>query len=70
MKLGELRRQRSLKEQWPLILGASFFGLKNLTIFKCVFKYVEPLELSMVRYPKPKHCPNFGNVNYKFGVAE
>ena len=52
IKLGKLRRQRSLREQWPLILGTSFLGLKNLDIFKCVFRCVEPLELSIVRYPK------------------
>lgn len=52
IKLGKVRRQRRLREQWPLTLGTSFLGLKNLKVFKCVFRCVEPLELSIVRYPK------------------
>jgi len=52
IKLGKLRRQRSLKEQWPLSLGTSFLGFKNLNIFKCAFRCAEPLEPSIVRYPK------------------
>lgn len=46
------RRQRSLREQWLLILGTSFFGLKNSNICKCISRYVEALELSRDWYSK------------------
>lgn len=48
----KLRRQRSLREQWLLILGTSFFGLKNSNICKCISRCVEALELSGDWYPK------------------
>lgn len=48
----KLRRERSLKEQWLLIPGTSFFGLEDRNIFKCIFRCVETLDSSRDWYPK------------------